>query len=229
MARQSQKWSNVDLPEKPVADNEWLKKVLEAKDKLVVCKICRKSQGGHTAVVGSIPPMVEGWHAWEPEPMTMQEIADLYRSLEAQDQKAKEQQSIRNIWYAAIERRVMELLEGVKTTSGQDMWRGAGTTFSPKFTPDPVIEDPKALRQWIADNDMEDMLTLPTGRLQEIVKSALDPEIAAILTPAAREQLAKSPGAAGSGAPPPGVKVFMRKGVNVGAGRGSKKLADQEE
>lgn len=143
---------------------------------------------------------------------TMDELMAEYATLEAEEAIAAKAQSARNVLYAAIDKRILEELAKVKQVSGQDMWRGNGHTCSPKHTPRPVIEDPEALRKWIKETGQEDQLTLPQGRLMSILTEAMQTDMSAILTPAQRAQL--KPGDPGSGAPPPGVKVFLHTGVH---------------
>lgn len=143
---------------------------------------------------------------------TMSELQEEYAELVAADEAAEEAKSERNIKYAALDRRILEELDKVKQVSGQDMWRGNGHTFSPKFSPRPVVEDPVAFMKWIHDTNQQDQLTLPTGRLNAIIAECMDTSLASILTPAQRALLA--PGDPGSGMPPPGIKLFLQTSVH---------------
>jgi len=143
---------------------------------------------------------------------SMDELQQEYGELVAADEADKAAASERNIKYAALDRRILEELEKVKQVSGQDMWRGNGHTFSPKFSPRPVVEDKQALRAWITETGQEDQLELPTGRLNAIIAECMNTDLAAILTPAQRATL--RPGDPGSGMPPPGIKLFLQTSVH---------------
>lgn len=142
----------------------------------------------------------------------MDELQQEYGDLVAADEAAAAAASERNIKYAALDRRILEELEKVKKVSGQDMWRGNGHTFSPKFSPRPVVEDSAKLLAWIKETNQEDQLTLPTGRLNAIIAECMNTDLAAILTPAQRATL--KPGDPGSGMPPPGIKLFLQTSVH---------------
>lgn len=157
---------------------------------------------------------------------TMEELDAEYALLVAEDEAAAAAQRERNIKYEALERRILEELEKVQTVSGQDMWRSReGHTFSPKYDPYPIVKDKAALMQWIRDSKLEDLLTLTKPTLKMIVREAFDTELAALMSPGQRAQL--KPGQAGSGAPPPGVEVFLKTGVNARVG--SKRTRDDED
>jgi hypothetical protein len=143
---------------------------------------------------------------------TMQALQDEWVDLEEEEAFAKLAEYERNVKFEALERRILEELEKVKAVSGGDMWRGAAKTFSPKFTPRPSVEDAAKLMAWIKATGQEHQLTLPAPRLKSIVCEALDTDAAALLTPAERAQL--KPGDPASGAPPPGVTVFLDKSVH---------------
>lgn len=143
---------------------------------------------------------------------TMQDLQDEWVDLEEEERFAKLAEYNRNVKYEALERRILEELEKVKAVAGTDMWRGAAKTFSPKWTPRPSVEDTARLMQWIKDTGQEHQLTLPAPRLKSIVCEALDTDAAALMTPAQRAQL--KPGDPASGAPPPGVTVFLDKSVH---------------
>lgn len=143
---------------------------------------------------------------------TMQEMQDEWVALEEEEEFAKLAESKRNITYKALELRILEELQKVKAIAGTDMWRGENKTFSPKFTPHPTVTDPVALMKWIHDTNQEAQLTLSAPRLKSIVNEALDTEAAVAMTPAQRAEL--KPGDPASGAPPPGVAVFLQTGVH---------------
>lgn len=143
---------------------------------------------------------------------TMAELAKEYQQLVEADEKAEEARKARNIIYEALERRILEELVKVEEVAGTDMWRGEGQTFSPKNVLRPTVTDRKALKDWIKEQGMEDLLELSHPRLQAIVNEAMDTSISATLTPKEREKL--TPGQVGSGAPPPGVSVYIKTGVN---------------
>lgn len=151
---------------------------------------------------------------------SMATLADEYAGLKAADKKAEEDSSKRKVLYKALELRVLEELKKVKEVAGMDTWQGAaGQSFSPKFTPRPVVKDPEALMAWIHETKQTEQLTLPGARLKAIVCEALDTKVAAVLTPAQREQL--KPGDPASGAPPPGVDVFLQTSVSWTGGKRS--------
>jgi hypothetical protein len=143
---------------------------------------------------------------------TMDELAAEWDALEEEEEFEELARKERNIKYAALEIIILRQLEKVKEVAGTDMWRGDGQTFSPKFTPRPIVSDPAALMAWIKAKSLESLLTLSTGRLASLVKEALDMDAAAVLTPA--ERAALQPGDPASGAPPPGVTTFLQTSVH---------------
>jgi hypothetical protein len=143
---------------------------------------------------------------------TMDELTAEYAALEEEEAYEALAAAKRSILYEALDRRILEELDKIKAIAGTDMWRGQGRTASPKYTPNPIVKDPAALKAWIKDNKLEDLLTLSSPRLKSIVCEALDSEIALALTPAQRAQL--KPGEPGSSQPPPGVEVFLRTSVH---------------
>lgn len=143
---------------------------------------------------------------------SMDELQEEYAQLSEADEAAEAERAKRNIKYAALDRCILTKLEDVKKVSGQDMWRGNGHTFSPKFSPRPVVEDKAALRAWIKETNQEDQLELPTGRLNAIIAECMNTDLAKILTPAQRAML--RPGDPGSGIPPPGIKLFLQTSVH---------------
>ena len=158
---------------------------------------------------------------------TMAELAEEYKGLVEEEKFEELARKARNIIYEALERRMLEELEKVEQLSGQDVWRGGPGTFSPKFTPRPTVTDQAALDAWIVENKLESLLTLPSGRLSSIVAEAYDPDAAASMTPAQRAAL--KPGMPGSALPPPGVSVFLARGVNyTKPGNGRVRNPDEE-
>lgn len=159
---------------------------------------------------------------------SMEDLAKEYYALEQEATLARQAESKRNILFAAIDRCILKHLERVKEVAGTDLWRGAeGGTFSPKFTPHPVVADPVALMQWLRDTDQLHLLTLPKSRLKSIVCEALDTELASSLTPAQRALI--KPGDPSSGAPPPGVNVFLHTGVHHTSPRSTHLPNDAED
>jgi hypothetical protein len=142
----------------------------------------------------------------------MEELVKEYEGLDDAEVLASVESSKRAIKYQALERIIYERLKKVKEASGQDMWRNAEHTFSPRFIPRPVVENPQALLAWVREKNMEALLTLPSGRLNSIIAEAYNEDIVAILSPDQRATL--EPGDPGSFAPPPGVKVFLQEGVH---------------
>lgn len=157
---------------------------------------------------------------------TMNELALEWADLEEEEEFEELAQSERNIKYAALERRILEELEKVKQVAGTDMWRGEGHTFSPKFTPRPVVTDLPALMAWIKSTGQEHQLTLPKPRLKSIVCEALDTELAASMTVAQRAEL--KPGDPSSGACPPGVSAFLDTGVHHTGGKRKSKRKEED-
>lgn len=144
---------------------------------------------------------------------SMDELIAEYASLEEEEAFEVLAASKRSILYEALDRRILEELAKVKQIAGTDMWRGDGRTASPKYTPQPIVENYDELVEWIKANNLQDTcFTLSKPRLKSIVCEALETDAAAVLTPAERAQL--KPGAPGSGAPPPGVKVHLRTSVH---------------
>jgi hypothetical protein len=143
---------------------------------------------------------------------SMQEIQDEWVALEEEEAFAALAESQRNIKYKALEMKILEELEKVKAVAGTDMWRGEHKTFSPQFTPRPVVTDLAALMKWIHDTKQEAVLTLAAPKLKSIVCEALDTEAAVAMTPAQRSEL--KAGDPASGVPPPGVSVFLQTKVH---------------
>lgn len=191
MAKKPRKWSNLDgkIPDEPVKVDERELKVRAEMDK---ARFVETGDGSR--------------------PATMRDFALEYASLceeEAFEDKARKLRSVR---YEALERIIRQELAKIQEMAGTDMWRGEGQTFSPKFTIIPVVTDKAALRRWVDDNDMTEMLELPGSKLKEVLTECMDSDLAATMTPAQRAAL--KPGMPGSMQPPPGVAVFMKKGVN---------------
>jgi len=181
----TRKWSNLKgvVPDKPQVTDERLQRVLKLRD--------------------------------ERRGKDMDALAQEWNELEAADALAKFEQSKRNEKYDAIERLILDQIETVvKPAAGTDLWRSNSNqgTFSPKFTPIAVVTDKTALRKWIEDTNQEHLLEVPKGALNDLVREALDPALAATLTPDQRALL--KPGDPSSGAPPPGVTVFLDQAVH---------------
>lgn len=195
MAKKARKWSNLDgqLPEEPKPLSE-----REVKIRVEVDKLRGMAVDNDT---GELIPA-----------KTMRELAADYAGLVEEESFEDLAQKKRSVKYEALERVIYDELRRVQELSGQDMWRGEGQTFSPKFSPIPVITDMAALEAWIEANGYEYLYTIDGGRLKNLVVEALDTDAAAAMSPA--ERAALKPGEAASGQPPPGVSVFLRKGVN---------------
>ena len=148
---------------------------------------------------------------------TLLQLAEERDHLKSLQTIAKDTEKERNILFDAIEMRVLEELEKVKATAGTDMWRGPqNQTFSPKYTPYAYVTDKEKLRQWVKDQQLEHLLELPSNVLGNLVKEALNPDLAAMVPPNLRSQL--KPGMAGSMQPPPGVGVYLRTTVHATSG-----------
>lgn len=144
---------------------------------------------------------------------TMRELAQEYASLVEEEDFESLAHKQRSVAYEALERVILAELARVEELSGQDTWRGEGQTFSPKFLPIPVITDRAALLRWIKEQGHEEyLLDVKDSRLKEVVLAALNTDAAAAMTPGERAQL--RPGEPASGQPPPGVTVFVRRGIN---------------
>lgn len=142
----------------------------------------------------------------------MAELAAEYNGLVEEEEFEKLAAKERSVKYEALERVIRDELVRIEEISGQDMWRGEGCTLSPKNTLIPVIIDKTALRRWIEDTGQQALLELPASRLLAVVTDAMDTDAAALLTPAERATL--KAGEPASGQPPPGVTIFIRKGIN---------------
>lgn len=137
-----------------------------------------------------------------------EEYGVLYAEAEADEMNAK----VRNITFDAIEKRAIIILEKARAEGLGDMYRGHDQTFSPKYVPRPVVTNPKALLDWIYATGQQDQLTLPGGRLQEIIKEVYDVNIARVLSPDQRAAL--KPGQPGSMQAPPGVEVYLQTTIH---------------
>lgn len=198
--------------------------------------MARKKAGKWANQVGTIPEeqkdTVSPWFKKVLEEkdtlqgLSMAELDAKWAALEAEDEAVEEARKARNIKYEALEMRILEEIERIKTISGQESWRGNGTLITPKRVLRPSVKDKAALRAWVEEHDMEAMLELPSGRLNSLVTDAFDTENASILTPAQRATL--SAGMPGSQLAPPGVEVFMKTTVNRTA-RGKAPSKTEEE
>lgn len=192
MAKKARKWSNVNVPEEPVA--------------LTEREIAVRAEADKLRGVGTDP---EG-HAYTKK--DMRELAQDYNGLCEEEEFEKLAARDRSVKYEALERVIRDELIKVEELSGQDMWRGEGCTLSPKNTLIAVVVDKITFKKWIRDTEQEHILEVPPSRLTSIVTDAMDPDAAALLTPAERALL--KPGEPASGQPPPGVTIFIRKGIN---------------
>lgn len=140
---------------------------------------------------------------------SLKELEAERQALIKQDEVASAAQKMRNELYEAIDRQILRALYKMKEDTGNDLWRGQnGATLSPKYQPLTVVEDEAALLKWIHENGLEEeMFQLSKSALKTRVEEALNTEIAKLMTQEQRSQL--KPGEPASGAPPPGVKVFL--------------------
>ena len=184
----NRKWSNLkgQIPDEPVEVNPRELLVREEADK---------------------------WRGADGKDHDMSELAREYQSLCEEEEFEDLARKVRSVKYEGLERVIRERLEKVMELSGQDMWRGEGQVFSPKYQPIPTIADRTALVAWLKEKGIyQDLLILDTDAVVKMTKEALDTDMAVTLTPGERAKL--QPGDPASGQPPPGVSVFFRKGVN---------------
>lgn len=195
MAKKARKWSNLEgqLPEEP--------KPLTDREVAIRAETDKLRGEAVDPDTGQLYPA-----------KTMKELAEDYASLVEEEDFEDLAHKKRSVNYEALERVMLAELQRVQEFSGQDMWRGEGQTFSPKFVVIPVITDMVALEAWIEEKGYEYLYEIGSGKLKNLVIEALDTDAAAAMTPAERANL--KPGEAASGQPPPGVSVFLRKGVN---------------
>lgn len=190
--KKARKWSNVNVPNEPVTLTDREVAIRAEADKL---RGMGRDEKGEQL-----------------KPKTMRELAQEYKGLLEEEGFETLAQKTRSIQYEAYERVIRDELTKIEEMTGQDMWRGENMTFSPKNILIPVITDRAALRKWIEDTGQQDILEIPGPKLKSIVTEAMDTDGAATLT--AEERHALKPGEPSSGQPPPGVSVFIRKGVN---------------
>lgn len=143
---------------------------------------------------------------------TMKELAASYASLEEEEALDSKLQKARSIEKEALERRMKHELKTIEENFGVDTFRSPDGTFYPGYRLIPYVTDKVALEKWIKDTGRASMMSLPSGKLSEIVGEAFDVEQAALLTPGQRAAL--KPGEPGSAQPPPGVGVWIRTVVN---------------
>lgn len=149
----------------------------------------------------------------ERDAKTLKDLAEEYLGLIEEEEFEELAQKARSITYEALDRRIRTELVKVKDLSGHDTWRGEGMTFSPKTLLIPVVKDKKALRDWVKASGREDMMEIGAPKLKSIVVDAMNTDDAADMTPGERAKL--KAGEPASGAPPPGVEVYTRPGVNA--------------
>lgn len=140
------------------------------------------------------------------------ELQAAWSALDAVEASVAVESRKRSIEYAALERRVLEELKKIEALAGTDQYKGALGTFSPKYNVEPSVENNDVLTEWAKKNGFEELLSLPSGKLKEIVTDALDKNAATSLSVPQRAAL--TPGSAGSLQPPPGVKLFMHTTVS---------------
>ena len=158
---------------------------------------------------------------------TLNELKDEYFALRAEKRAAKLAERERNVKFAAIDLCILDQLKKVEEVAGTDMWRAEdGATFSPKHRALAKVTDPVAFLMWIHEHEREDELRLPQGKLNELIKEALDTDAAALLTPTQRAEL--RPGEPASCAPPPGVSVTIQTRVHHTGGVGSEDEDDED-
>ncbi len=205
------KWSNLEgqLPEPAVELTPWELSIREVLRKLDALQL---------------PQLQEEWSKLDA--IEMQDKAPALEHVQQTELKDLDRSSrkMRNLLYAALDRRVLTELRKIKELAGTDQYKGALGTFSPKHNVDPSITDNAALTKWAKDNGFEELLALPKSKLSEIITDALDQNAASSLSPAQRAGL--TPGSAGSMQPPPGVKLYMRTTVSF---RGKGKPAVDDE
>lgn len=180
------KWSNLQVPEEPVELTE---------REVAIRKLADEYRGSEGVI-------------W-----TMRALAVEYASAVEEEKFETLAAKERSVKYEALERVIREQLQMVEDLTGQDMWRGEGQVFSPKFTPIPVIHDRDSFMRWLEDEGvLMDYLKLDSDKVKDLVKECLDTDAAVTMTPA--ERAALKPGQPASGQLPPGVSVFMRRGIN---------------
>lgn len=143
---------------------------------------------------------------------SMRELQELWLKMDVVEAQAAAESKKRSIVYAAIERLALDELKAIKEKAGTDQFKSELGTFSPKHNVEPSIEDNDVLTAWAKQNGFEELLTLPSGKLKEIVTEALDEKAAMSLTVPQRAAL--PPGSAGSMQPPPGIKLYLHTTVS---------------
>jgi hypothetical protein len=104
----------------------------------------------------------------------------------------------------ALERLILEHID----KQGAEQIKIGGRTFSERIDVLPNVTDKKALFEWVKETCPE-FLKIGEGHLKTLVKEALDPEVAATMTPAQRAGL--KAGEPGSNKLPPGVGAYTRR------------------
>src|ERR1041385_3404928 len=69
---------------------------------------------------------------------SMRDLAADYAALVEEESFEELAAKKRSVEYEALERVILDELNRVQELSGQDMWRGEGQTFSPKFNVVPI-------------------------------------------------------------------------------------------
>ena len=135
-------------------------------------------------------------------------VARQFLDVDEHQAEVTEQQANLDLDYAALESLAREFLQATNT----DLWRGEGMTLSPRNALHASTSDRAALNAWARATERDDLLTVLPGTVTSLASEAMDLERAALLTPAERATL--KPGEPGSGAPPPGVTVYLRPTIN---------------
>jgi hypothetical protein len=131
------------------------------------------------------------------------EYGDLCEEEEFEDLAAKQ----RSIKYEAVERIFREKLEAIYEQTGHDTFRGEGQLFSPKTKIFIDVHDKAKLRKHIDDLGMNELLELPSGRLNSLVIEQL--EKFETMTVEERAECPYTPME-----PVPGVRLFIKRTVH---------------
>lgn len=138
---------------------------------------------------------------------SLRELAGEYNDLceeEEFEDLAKKQRSVK---YEAVERIFREKLERIYEETGHDTFRGEGQLFSPKTKIFVDVYDKRKLRQHIDDLGMNELLELPSGRLNSLVVEQLEKfETMTVAERAECPHTVKEP--------VPGVRLFIKRSVH---------------